>query len=68
MMEKIIIENNSDLDIDDVLQYVGHVIRKGKISSTSKGDQYCFITTFENGIYVSSSKNKKSDRFIVGNY
>ena len=67
-MAKIIIENNSDLEIDDTLSYVGNVIRKGKISSTSKGEQYCFMTMWDNGIYVSASKNKKSDRFVVGNY
>lgn len=67
-MAKIIIENKSDLGMDDILSYIGYVIRKGKVSKTSKGEQYCFMTMFENGIYVSASKNKKSDRFIVGNY
>jgi hypothetical protein len=62
-MQKIIIE--TDLDVDLATRYVLKVIEKGKISKTSKGDQYCFSTIWDSGVIVESFKNKNSDRFIV---
>ena len=64
-MEKLIIENRTDLGLLEILGYVGDVINIGKISKTSKGKQYCFITTYKGGIVVYADKNKKSDRLII---
>jgi len=64
-MEKLIIENRTDLGLLEILGYVGDVINIGKISKTSKGEQYCFITTYKGGIVVYADKNKKSDRLII---
>jgi len=65
MNEKIIIENRSRMDMTDVIFHVRTVMKKGKISKTSKGKQYCFATTFPDRICVYADKNKKSDKFII---
>jgi hypothetical protein len=65
-MEKLIIENRSNLSMEDALIRVKHVVSDGKISKTGKGKQYCFMTTWSDGTYVCADKNKKSDRLIVG--
>jgi len=65
MSEKLIIENRTELPMKEVLSYVKKVVEKGKISKTSKGKQYCFVTVFRDGIIVYADKNKKSDRLIV---
>ncbi|MCK5604479.1 hypothetical protein KAR91_21495 [Candidatus Pacearchaeota archaeon] len=65
-MEKLIIENRSNLSMEDALIRVKHVVSAGKISKTAKGEQYCFMITWPDGVYVCADKNKKSDRLIVG--
>ena len=64
-MDKLIIENQTDLSLLEILGYVGHVVSMGKISETSKGKQYCFLTTYKGDIVVFADKNKKSDRLII---
>lgn len=68
-MTKLIIENRTEMVDDEALVYVREVIRQGKISETSKGKQYCFVTTFHlsncERLIVSCMKNSKSDRFIL---
>jgi hypothetical protein len=64
-MEKLIIENRTSMPMDDALEYVRSVIIKGKISKTSKGEQYCFAVAWPNGVRVFADKNKCSDRLIV---
>ena len=64
-MDKLIIENQTDLSLLEILGYVNHVVNMGKISKTSKGEQYCFLTTYRGGIVVYADKNKKSDRLII---
>jgi len=63
MKEKLIIENRTDLPMEVVLEYVGKVLRKGRISNDGK--QYCYGVTFSDGIDVFSDLNKKSDRLII---
>jgi len=65
MSEKLIIENRTELSMKEMLGYVKVVVEQGKISETSKGKQYCFVTCFPDGITVYADKNKKSDRLIV---
>ena len=66
MTEKIIIENHiSDMPMTQILEYISFVLNQGKISKTHAGDQYCFLTTFTDGVHVSAFKNEKSDRFVV---
>lgn len=66
--QKLIIKNESDLDINTILVMVGKVIKQGKISGTGKNQQYCYVTSFEIGdeIYtVSAFLNEKSHRFVI---
>ena len=65
MSEKLIIENRTELPMKEVLSYIIAVVEKGKISKTVKGEQYCFVTCFPDGITVYAEKNKKSDKLIV---
>ena len=64
-MEKLIIENRSNLSMKDALSRARQVVCQGKISKTSKGKQYCFATSWPDGTVVYADKNKKSDRLIV---
>jgi len=64
-MSKIIIDNRTDMPIQNAMRYVKHVIDEGKISETAKGKQYCFVTIWNDGVGVYSVKNKQSDKFIV---
>lgn len=65
-MAKIIIDNRSIISDIDVLESVGKVIAKGRIS----GKQYCGITvvtavdkSYKYGIWT--FLNAKSDRFVI---
>jgi hypothetical protein len=65
-MNKIIIDNQSDLDDIQALVLVGRVINHGRISNHSK--QYCYLTVFlidGFNYQVGTFLNKKSDRFII---
>ena len=66
-MNKLIIDNRTDLTDAECLPYVQAVIYKGRISNNDK--QYCFLTTFwkdkDTILYVSTELNDKSDRFII---
>jgi len=64
-MDKLIIDNRTELSMEDIISCVLKVISSGKISKTSKGEQYCFLTKFSNGIQISADKNKNSDRLII---
>jgi len=66
-MEKLIIENRTDIPIKDLLGHIKAVMNMGRISETSKGKQYCFMTTFSTPerIAISSDLNKNSDRLII---
>ena len=63
MKEKLIIENRTDMSMFDILPYVANIILEGRISND--GTQYCYATTFKDGILVWSGKNKKSDRLVI---
>lgn len=64
-MNKLIVENRTDMPMLDALVYVRYVMGEGRVSETGKGKQYCFCTVFKDGIVVSTDLNKKSDKFIV---
>lgn len=64
--EKFIIENRcADISPMMALERVLQVMERGKISKTSKGEQYCFATTFSDNTIIYADKNKKSDRFVI---
>ena len=65
-MGKIIIQNESDLDIVNAIELVKDVIARGKISNN--GTQYCYLSVFklENRLYyVYAIRNGKSDKFQI---
>jgi len=49
----------------EALSYVKEVIANGRISKTSKGDQYCFATVFNDNIQVFADRNKQSDKLTI---
>ncbi len=62
-MDKLIIKNRTEMSMVSIMKYVYDVVKGGKISNYGK--QYCYLTAFPDEIYVSSDKNKKSDRLII---
>ena len=62
-MEKLIIENRTTLTMERVLPFVASVLSMGRISNNNT--QYCYHTSFADGVGVTTFKNKKSDRFVV---
>jgi hypothetical protein len=67
MADKIIIDNRTDYDMTEVLSCVSSIVSQGRISGMSD-DCYCYCTVWDKGdeeLVIFSSKNKKSDRFVV---
>lgn len=69
-MSRIIIDNQSDLKLDEALSLVRRVIKAGKISNN--GEQHCYLTAFgsalgEHRYMVATMLNRKSEKFIVYN-
>jgi len=67
-MNKLIIDNRTELTDLEAVTLVGRVIEQGRISNDEK--QYCYGTgiTIEGKEYmVWTDLNKKSDRFVITN-
>jgi len=62
-MGKLIIDNQTDLEMQRILDYVKNVIQAGRISNYGK--QYCYLTKFADGINISAYLNPKSDRLVI---
>ena len=65
---KLIIDNQTSLGHSVALSMVNDVMNMGRISTTHKGKQYCFVTQFEKygkKVLVIADKNDKSDKFII---
>mgnify|MGYP006428919481 CR=1 FL=1 len=66
-MNKLIIDNRTDLTDAECLPYVERVINRGRISNNNK--QYCYATSFEKDketiLIVITDLNSKSDRFTI---
>ena len=62
-MNKLIIENRTDISMAEVLTYINAVLRGGRCSNNDT--QYCYHTRFDDSVAVTSVLNKKSDRLIV---
>jgi hypothetical protein len=65
MKDKIIIHNYTDLPDNEVLLYILPVVEKGKISKRNNLEQYCFVTTFKNGITVCSGRRNNTYTFKI---
>lgn len=65
-MEKIIIQNESDLPMSHVLRLVEDVVKMGRISNNEK--QYCYLAAYtvgEKKYHIVSDLNEKSDKFTI---
>lgn len=60
---KIHIDVRNDIDPEDAVRRVAHVISEGRISDDGK--KYCWLTTWKDGIAVSVNNYRKSDCFVV---
>lgn len=60
---RLIIENRTNLSMLDIMHHVIAVLRMGRISNDEK--QYCYVSTFADGIVIASDLNDKSDRLVV---
>ena len=68
-MNKLIIENRTELTDLDAVRLVGKVIDTGRVSNDGK--QYCYGTGvhFEGKDYmIHTDLNKRSDRFVITDY
>lgn len=63
-MGRIIIDNRTDMPDVEAFAYVERVMKDGRISNYDT--QYCYATTWSDGVYVLSRLNKCSDSFVVG--
>ena len=68
-MNKLIINNQSDLDDLDALRLIELVVSEGRISNNGK--QYCYATIVKVGgieYAVYTDLNKTSDKFTIVRY
>lgn len=67
-MEKLILENRSDLPMSKFLELVQEIIKEGRISNDNK--QYCYLSVYKinnKEYHIVSDLNKKSDKLILYN-
>lgn len=65
-MEKLILNNESDLDMVTFLEVARGIIEMGRISKD--GQQYCYLISFiVSGVeyHIVSGRNKKSDTLTL---
>jgi len=62
-MGKLIIDNRTDMPMDEAIHYALHVVLQGRMSNDGK--QYCYASTWRHGISVVSYLNEKSDRLVI---
>lgn len=68
-MSKLIIHNHTCLTDSEALDYIKEVVECGKVSNTSKGNQYCFVTKFKmKGITVASDRAKDRETYTFHIY
>lgn len=67
-MNKLIIDNRTELTDLEAVNLISKVIKQGRISNDGK--QYCYgtgITIDDKSYMVWTDLNKKSDRFVIVN-
>ena len=62
-MTKLYIDIRDNINPEDAIRRVAHVVGNGKISKNNT--MYCFLTTWTDGIAVSTREYRKNDCFIV---
>lgn len=63
MSTKIILNIQDNIHPELAARRVAQVVEQGRVSNNRKN--YCYVTTFMDGICVQAKKNKKSDTFTV---
>jgi len=66
MIEKLILENRTNIPMAELLTHVGQVLAIGRISNNDA--QYCYATKFDDGIIIYSGLNDSSDRLTISTY
>ncbi len=63
-MSKLIIHNRTRLTDLEALTLVTEVVKEGKCSKSSKGEQYCWFVTFRNSkIQVATTRAKGRETY-----
>ena len=62
MAEKFIIRNHTDLPMNKALEFIGEIVKMGKISENGKS--YCYGVRIGE-VCISAKRNKKSHAFTV---
>ena len=62
-MPKIYIDIRDDIAPEDAIRRVAHVIEGGRVSKNNS--MYCFLTTWKDGIAVSTREYRKNDCFVI---
>ena len=62
-MPKIYIDIRDGIDPEDAVRRVAHVIEEGRVFKNNT--MYCFLTTWKDGIAVSTREYRKNDCFVV---
>ena len=60
---KVHIDIRDNIDPEDAVQRVAHVISQGRISNNEKN--YCFLTSWTDNVCVQVNQYRKSDCFVV---
>lgn len=63
-MSKLIIHNRTNLTDLEALSIVEEVVKEGKCSKSSRGEQYCWFVTFRNSkIQVATTRAKGRETY-----
>lgn len=62
---RIVIKPGEGVDDATAIRRVQQVVSEGKISKTSKGEQYCFVSRFADGMLVYADMTDASHIFRV---
>lgn len=65
MAEKLIIQIEDNTPIEQALDIVKAVVASGRESMGRYGPQFCFHTSFTNGLQCSVVQNEHSERFVI---
>ncbi len=64
-MNKIIIDNRTELDDREALTRALQVVAMGRTSTTGKVKHYCHLAASNDGFLICCDKRGKSDRIII---
>jgi len=62
-VSRLIVDCRANITMAEALEYAAVVVGKGRISN--EGKQYCYVSSFKDGIVAHASVNKTSDRIVI---